>query len=186
MSAALEAAIVRIRRGEVGIGAGFLAAPGKILTCAHVVAEALNLKGTPTEPPSAELELDFPLLRGCPVLRGRVSSECWVPIERETGRGDIACLDLLEDAPGDARPLRIIPSVDLFGHEFITFGFPAPRPGLPATRWPRLASGPTAAFSVGRRSVTFSSRARATAGFGSSRASAGRRSGISRFAVPSA
>ena len=130
MSAALEAAVVRIRRGQIGIGAGFLAAPGKVLTCAHVVAEALNLKGTPTEPPSAELELDFPLLRGCPILRGRVSSECWVPIERETGRGDIACLDLLEDAPGDARPLPIIPSVDLFGHEFITFGFPAPPPGF--------------------------------------------------------
>src|SRR5262245_64381660 len=68
VSAALVAAVVRIRRGGVGIGAGFLAAPGKVLTCAHVVAEALNLKGTPTEPPSAELELDFPLLRWCPVL----------------------------------------------------------------------------------------------------------------------
>jgi tetratricopeptide (TPR) repeat protein len=128
MSAALEAAIVRVRRDGMAVGAGFLTGPGKVLTCAHVVAEALGLAGTPDEAPSGEVDLDFPLLSERRVRRARVWPGCWVPIEPETGRGDIAGLDLVDATPADARPLRLVPEPNLFGHEFATFGFPAPPP----------------------------------------------------------
>jgi len=125
VSAEVEAAIVRIRGGAGAVGVGFLAAPRTVLTCAHVVTAALGLKAMPTEPPSEEVTLDFPLLDSR-ILRAQVRSDCWVPIEQETGRGDIAGLDLLDDAPHDARPLRLVSSADLYGHAFATFGFPAP------------------------------------------------------------
>jgi tetratricopeptide (TPR) repeat protein len=130
VSVDVEAAVVRIRRGDSAVGAGFLAGPGRVLTCAHVVAEALGLAGTPPEPPQEELELDFPLRAAGTVLRARVSADCWVPIDPRTGRGDVAGLDLLAEPPAGARALRLVPADDLFRHEFTTFGFPAPPPGF--------------------------------------------------------
>ena len=130
MSVDVEAAVVRIRRGGVAVGAGFLAGPGRVLTCAHVVAEALGLAGTPTEPPQEELELDFPLRAAGAVLRARVSADCWVPIDPQTGRGDVAGLELLAEPPAGVSALRLVPVDDLFRHEFATFGFPAPQPGF--------------------------------------------------------
>ena len=130
MSVDVEAAVVRIRRGDLPVGAGFLAGPGKVLTCAHVVAEALGLPGTPAERPEEELELDFPLRAAGHLVRARVSADCWVPIDADTGRGDVAGLDLLDVPPDRATALPLVPADDLYSHEFTTFGFPAPQRGF--------------------------------------------------------
>jgi tetratricopeptide (TPR) repeat protein len=126
----VEAAVVRIRRGDSAVGAGFLAGPGKVLTCAHVVVEALELHGMPAAPPEAELELDFPLRAPGRVLRARVSAECWQPIDAASGRGDVAGLDLLDPAPDGAAAAPLLAEDNLFRHEFTTFGFPAPPSGF--------------------------------------------------------
>ena len=130
MSLDVEAAVVRIRRGDSAIGAGFLVGPGKVLTCAHVVVEALELQDMPEAPPEGELELDFPLCDPGRVLRARVSPDCWEPIDAGTGRGDVAGLELLDPEPPGAAAVPLLAEEDLFRHEFTTFGFPAPPPGF--------------------------------------------------------
>lgn len=61
---ALGPALVRVRAvsGEV-VGAGFLIDEDLLCTCAHVVAHALGLKGTPEEAPAQSVQVEFPLLR---------------------------------------------------------------------------------------------------------------------------
>ena len=124
MSQEVEDALARIRRGDFASGVGFLAAEGRVLTCAHVVEAALGLQGTPTSAPVDELTLDFPLRHDSQTFRARVDPDCWVPIDLATGGGDIAGLDLLDPLPDAVRPLRPLSADDLYDHEFRTFGFP--------------------------------------------------------------
>jgi hypothetical protein len=57
----LKPCIVRIRRptGEV-TGAGFLVGEKHILTCAHVLAEALGIAQDQVDLPEESVQLDFP------------------------------------------------------------------------------------------------------------------------------
>jgi hypothetical protein len=118
MTLPFESAIVRIHDadGDV-VGTGFLVGDRYILTCAHVVAYALDIPEDTTEPPEAMLELDFPLLVAGEILSARVCH--WQP------DADVAGLQLLGWAPPDAEPVHlVITDDDLWNHSFRVFGFP--------------------------------------------------------------
>lgn len=118
----LDPAIVRIAN-EVGTAAGLgvLVGEGVILTCTHVVRDALGLKETPANPPAADLTLDFPLAGGDTAGVGRVF--LWRP------EVDIAGLALAGPPPATARPISLVTAGDLWGHTFRAFGFPQDRGG---------------------------------------------------------
>jgi len=114
----LENCIVRIRTtNDEIVGAGFLAGEKFVVTCAHVISNALGIPQTP-EMPTSIISLDFPLLAGKPQCSAKVVH--WQPIHPD-GSGDIAGLELV-DVPSAARPPRLANS--MWGKEFTTFGFP--------------------------------------------------------------
>ena len=119
----LHASIVCIRdANDAIVGAGFLAAPGLVCTCAHVVAVAVGKSRDTASQPTDEVRLDFPFLRGAEVS-ARV--EVWVPIKPDDGGGDIAMLRLMSAPPPDARPARLLPVSNLSGRDFDAYGFPS-------------------------------------------------------------
>ncbi|MFE2925949.1 nSTAND1 domain-containing NTPase [Streptomyces goshikiensis] len=116
--AALASAVVRVAGtgGTVG-GVGFLIAPDLVITCAHVVRDAL---GSPREHPGAPagaLTLDRPLAGP-----GRAAAEVahWAP-PRPDRTGDIAVLRLREPLPG-AVPLAMAEAGSLWGHPVRVLG----------------------------------------------------------------
>lgn len=104
-----EKAIVRIfdRQGHV-IGTGFLVAPGYVLTCAHVVLQAIGLvkedfaqyEGQPQE----RISLDFHLLQSGPIQAEVVA---WLPYSPALESGDVAALKLLTSEQGEAKPMPL-------------------------------------------------------------------------------
>ncbi|GIH67914.1 nSTAND1 domain-containing NTPase [Sphaerimonospora thailandensis] len=129
---AMAAAIVQVR-GQHGVlgGAGFLVAPDLVLTCAHVVSDALE---TPRQEPVAEgtpVMVEFPLCEppadadGRPLWSALV--ENWVPIRAER-TGDIAVLRLPAPVPG-TRPLPVADPDSVQGGEVRAVGFPHDAPG---------------------------------------------------------
>ena len=60
---AVGGSVVRVwsARGDV-VGAGFVAGPDTVATCAHVVAEALGTDPYAAAAPDAPVRLDLPLL----------------------------------------------------------------------------------------------------------------------------
>jgi len=62
MQESLNTSLVRIRAAnERVVGAGFLVGERQILTCAHVVEQALGLTDHPSDAPQGLVSLDFPL-----------------------------------------------------------------------------------------------------------------------------
>ncbi|MFC0865886.1 trypsin-like peptidase domain-containing protein [Sphaerimonospora cavernae] len=129
---AMAAAIVQVRgqHGALG-GAGFLVAPDLVLTCAHVVSDALE---TPRQEPVAEgtpVMVEFPLCEPPAGADGRpmwpALVENWVPIRAER-TGDIAVLRLSEPVPG-TRPLPVADPDSVQGGEVRAVGFPHDAPG---------------------------------------------------------
>lgn len=118
MITSLEPAIVRIRTtyGDV-VGAGFLVTKQQVLTCAHVVSEALGLVGDKVLQPTDTVHLDFPLIAPGQALTGRIT--LW------QAEADIAGLQLEEALPTEAQSLPLVESSQLWGHSFRAFGFPA-------------------------------------------------------------
>jgi hypothetical protein len=112
----LKPCIVRIRRttGEV-VGAGFLVGEKHILTCTHVVAEALGIGHDQADPPEESVQLDFPLLAPGKHLRAQVV--VWQP-PRPDGRGDIAGLELDTPLPPESSPAHLVAAENLWGHSF--------------------------------------------------------------------
>jgi AAA-like domain/Trypsin-like peptidase domain len=124
MTAALESSLVRIysNRGSV-IGAGFLVSQKRILTCAHVVADALGIDRKTVEMPDQKVSLDFPILAAKQFLTARVIF--WRPVNPDEFAEDIAGLELENSAPDAARPAQLVTSDELWGHRFRVLGFPA-------------------------------------------------------------
>jgi hypothetical protein len=118
----LKPCIVRIRRTNgVVVGAGFLVGEKHILTCAHVVAEALGVAQDQVDQPEESVQLDFPLLAPGNNLRAQVV--VWQP-PRPDGRGDIAGLELDTPPPPEASPAPLVAAENLWRHSFRALGFP--------------------------------------------------------------
>ena len=122
MQESLNTSIVRIRTvdGRV-VGAGFLVGERQILTCAHVVSQALGLADYPLDPPQERVSLDFPLIPPRALYTARII--LWYPLLPD-GSGDIAGLELQQEPPSEAQAARFAPIEDEWEHPFRTFGFP--------------------------------------------------------------
>ncbi|MFV0131176.1 trypsin-like peptidase domain-containing protein [Streptomyces sp. HMX112] len=128
----LASAVVRVsaRDGQT-VGAGALVAPDLVVTCAHVVSDALDLPRHETVPARAEVVVDLPLAErtadsaGPP--RRTAEVEHWVPI-RPDRTGDLAVLRLRE-AVADARPLPMADPGTVWEHGARAVGFTGGEPG---------------------------------------------------------
>jgi Novel STAND NTPase 1/WD domain, G-beta repeat/Trypsin-like peptidase domain/TIR domain len=123
MQESLDVSLVRIRTPNGGVvGAGFLVGERQILTCAHVVSQALDLVDAPLDVPQGIVSLDFPLLP--PRTLFSASVILWCP-PLSDGRGDIAGLELQGPPPRGAEVVRFAPAEDVWEHPFRAFGFPS-------------------------------------------------------------
>jgi Trypsin-like peptidase domain len=116
-----DRAIVRIFQGESdrAVGVGFWVAPGMLVTCAHVVSQALSLDKTAEVMPEGIVSLDFPFV-GSARLQAKVTA--WFPVDwAQVGR-DLAVLELLDALPREVEALRLGTPT---GKPLITKGFPA-------------------------------------------------------------
>ncbi|MFB9469303.1 trypsin-like peptidase domain-containing protein [Nonomuraea salmonea] len=136
----LAAAVVQV--GEEG-GAGFLVAPDLVLTCAHVVSDALRRPRSESLAEGTPVVLGFPLSEpppdGGPRPKWEAVVESWVPVRAER-TGDLAVLRLREPVPG-ARPLPMAEPDGVRGGRVRVVGFPRDAPG--GTWFEGRLGGPT-------------------------------------------
>ncbi|MFE6492338.1 trypsin-like peptidase domain-containing protein [Streptomyces sp. NPDC057748] len=123
---ALVSAVVRVKGPDGAIGgAGFLIAPDLVLTCAHVVSDALDRRREDTVEAGTEVTVDVPLAGNADgVDEGNHGAEVqrWIPI-RPDQSGDIAVLRLRHRIPG-ARPLPMAdPQRGVWDHDARAVGF---------------------------------------------------------------
>lgn len=148
------------------VGSGVLVDPWHVLTCAHVVTDAL---GRPSHGGAPEGELTVVLPFGpagngadrLPVaIRAHVHPSGWAPVSTRGG-GDLALLRLRQNAPAGHAVARLARMTDTAGRRVGVFGYPS---GLDDGVWAQVqvtgVGGPSgewlqldAAQSVGR-SVT--------------------------------
>jgi hypothetical protein len=78
VTAALKEALVRVRGTSDSVsGTGFLASGHHVVTCAHIVAQALGCTESQAESPSGEVWLDFPHI--APQTPERAVSSAGIP-----------------------------------------------------------------------------------------------------------
>lgn len=128
MATQLEPSIVRIRKSNgTVVGAGFLVQERYVLTCAHVVAQALGISLYTSEKP-LEVHLDFPNINPGEILKARVV--IWREVQEDNSSPppedgeDIAVLKLETAPPVGAVPVPLLSKNKLEGHRFAAFGFP--------------------------------------------------------------
>ena len=121
-----EQAIARIfdHKGNV-IGTGFLIAPGYVLTCAHVVLQAIGktqeefakYEGQPQE----QISLEFHVLASGQKIKAEVVA--WLPYSLESG--DVAALKLLTPEPDAAKPIPLdeVSRAEVENDEHSAYGF---------------------------------------------------------------
>lgn len=127
MPTPLESSVIRIySNNSKVVGAGFLVSQKYILTCAHVVADALGIARNTAEMPNAEVRLDFPLLAAKQLFTARIVF--WRPVNPNEFAEDIAALELESSPPNTAQPARLVASKELWGHPFRVLGFPKNQP----------------------------------------------------------
>jgi tetratricopeptide (TPR) repeat protein len=129
MSEQLQASIVRIFSPNGSVwGAGFLVSERHVVTCAHVVAQALGISPEEEAAPTASVPFDFPLLR--PEVKFTGSVIFWRPIKSDPAAStetseDIAVLEFNAPLPSGCRPAQLVSSNDFWNHDFRAFGFPS-------------------------------------------------------------
>jgi len=117
----LKESIVRIYNSNKDVvGGGFLVNVDQVLTCAHVITEALKIPLDTYEKPQEKLFLDFPFVEPNNLLSANVVF--WEPITASE-TGDIAGLQL-ENIPKGIQAVPLVTSEKLWGRSFRTFGFP--------------------------------------------------------------
>jgi WD40 repeat protein len=128
----LKTSIIRFLNARgTAVGGGFLITENHVLTCAHVVAQALGITANTPEQPDTMVNLDFPLpARQSGFSSGRLTARVihwWPPVSSPPAYGtDIAVLELESDLPSGAQLSRLIAADadDLWGHQCWAFGFP--------------------------------------------------------------
>jgi hypothetical protein len=124
---------VRVWRsdGRFPVGVGFLCGPNYVMTCAHVVADALGDRRIASDPslPGGEVSIDFPALaEGNSGVCSKAHVYDWRPMAAGGVPDDVAILRVVHPIPEGLRPVRM--STDYrTGDEITAFGV---RAGLPA------------------------------------------------------
>ncbi|OLT58178.1 S1 family peptidase [Moorena bouillonii] len=118
-----KTSIVRIYHSNGAVvGAGFLVSNGYLLTCAHVITEALGILQTTQEAPTEPIHLDFPLI--APGQKLTASVVFWKPVSETEVIEDIAGLRLNSKLPDSAQPVQLVTAQNLWNHSIRVFGFP--------------------------------------------------------------
>jgi V8-like Glu-specific endopeptidase len=122
MTTQLQHALVRVHKhdGEP-VGAGLLVADRLVLTCAHVINQALGVADDNQAQPSEAVRLDFPFLPSEPYVARVVR---WIPVAQD-GRGGIAGLALSAAPPPVADTIQLVAQAELWDTDFRVLGFPA-------------------------------------------------------------
>ncbi|WP_436739615.1 nSTAND1 domain-containing NTPase [Streptomyces sp. BBFR102] len=116
----MASSVVRVRGSDgTVVGAGFLVAEDTVLTCAHVVSDALDQPRESAVATGTVVVLDLPFAADRP--EGSAKVEHWVPVREDQG-GDVAVLRLDGSLPG-ARPLAMADAGDVWDHETRAVGF---------------------------------------------------------------
>lgn len=120
MVSQFESAIVRIFGSDnLVVGTGFLIRSNYIVTCCHVISQALN-QADSILPPRESIFIDFPFLEREQFFSARVVH--WLPKKGSTG--DIAVLMLETPKLEKAQPVAIVTDEELTGRNVRTHGFP--------------------------------------------------------------
>ncbi len=154
-SADLQKGLVRILADDSEarrvVGAGFLVSSRHILTCAHVVAEALGIPEKAPAAPTAPVWLDWPLVAGSAPMTAQVA--CWHPVKAEARQGELEDIAVLEldgerPLPDAAQPVPVVVVEDqaFFDRPVRMYGFAEDRgdwvngqlQGPVATGWVQL------------------------------------------------
>ncbi|MHB9755683.1 nSTAND1 domain-containing NTPase [Streptomyces sp. BYX5S] len=123
--AAMVSSVVRVKGGDgAAVGAGFLIADDTVVTCAHVVSDALDQPRDLAVAVGTEVMLDVPFAVDRPEGSAKVLH--WVPVREDQG-GDVAVLRLDGALPG-VRPLAMADAGDVWDHETRAVGFTADAP----------------------------------------------------------
>lgn len=119
-----EASIARIFSGRMVKGAGFLVSDNHLMTCAHVIAAALNLPQNTSEIPTDVVEFDLPLI--APNQRVKARVVFWQPVKPGSIGEDIAVLEVLssETLPIGVKAIQLVIAQEAWGHTFRAYGFP--------------------------------------------------------------
>ena len=116
------------------VGTGFLVGPRHLMTCAHVIGDALGQRNQlfrNPDAPKSEIDLDFPSLSGGHPLKARVLPDKWRPQGGDIP-DDIAVLEIVSGAPPrDSSPVRYCREI-FPGDQFSAFGV---KKGLPGGTW---------------------------------------------------
>lgn len=133
---------VRVRGpgGEGLCGAGVFIGNDRILTCAHVVAEALARTEEQVVPADSTVLVDFAPSGDARPRRARTVDGGWLPAR--SASGDIAVLELeAGQPPTEARPAALFAGTGAERTEVSVYGHP--RPGLGDGLWVEAtATGP--------------------------------------------
>ena len=115
--ARLTGSVITVHGPGTGpFGVGFLHTGDTVVTCAHVVCQALGLPPDHPDPPDEPVTLEFLLLDGGPRVTARVST--WRKPD------DTAVLRLDDQPPAGAEPVRLVAVDDLWDHRVAAFGVP--------------------------------------------------------------
>ena len=102
------------------MGGGVLVDERHVVTCAHVVREALGVDDPAVQAPAEVVRVDFVRSESAPV---EATVEAWADVA-EDGRADVAVLALSEPAPAGSQPAPVRRSEGVLGHDFDVLGFP--------------------------------------------------------------
>ncbi|MFK4837244.1 trypsin-like peptidase domain-containing protein [Microbacterium sp. ZW T2_14] len=102
------------------MGGGVLVDERHVVTCAHVVREALGVDDPAVQAPAEVVRVDFVRSESAPV---EATVEAWADVA-EDGRADVAVLALSEPAPVGSQPAPVRRSDGVLGHDFDVLGFP--------------------------------------------------------------
>ncbi|MFE4108386.1 VMAP-C domain-containing protein [Almyronema epifaneia] len=125
LNPAFKNAIVRIYRGNRVIGAGFLVEGGYILTCAHVIRDALVLKAEDSAIGEA-IKINFPYISLRQKLVAKVLLYRYVKDEEALDQ-DIAGLSILDPLPVGVHPVKLLVGYQLHSPYWV-LGFPKSHP----------------------------------------------------------
>ncbi|HEY6787035.1 MAG TPA: trypsin-like peptidase domain-containing protein [Trebonia sp.] len=85
------------------VGAGVLVDSRRIVTCAHVIRDALRLSDL-TQPPSGLVTIDFPQNARSEIRTAQVAAGGWFPVRPGVRAGDLAMLEVLGGIVRSADP----------------------------------------------------------------------------------
>jgi hypothetical protein len=124
----LRNSVVRISGPEGGYaGLGYRISADIVVTCAHVVAEALSHDADAEEPPAGQVLVDAPFAPGeesQTPIKASVVAKGWLPVREGNAPADLAVLRLAALLPVTGSLALLDAGLSLAGHTFRAYGGP--------------------------------------------------------------